>query len=310
MRIVSTLPTATEIVYQLGLGRQLVGVSHECNYPREASKKARVSETDIDYGKATSREIDDHVSEKMHQHHSLYKLNESLVTSLKPTHLITQKLCDVCAITPSDVQAVFRKLPQKPDLITLNPTSLEDILQDIVKVGKSLDRKTEAESLVQKLRSKIKNIRLRSYNLDLKSVFCLEWIDPPFACGHWVPEMVGIAGGKEVLGKAGKPSRKINWEEVAVADPEIIVAMPCGFSFEKNLEEMKLLEGNSIWRNLRAVRNDQVYLVDGPSYFNQSGPRVIEKGLEILAKITHPQIFGLPNQKEALQLVHSPLPRV
>ncbi len=301
MRIVSTLPTATEIVYQLGLGKQLVGVSHECNYPSQASKKPRISETDIDYGKATSIEIDNHVTAKMHEHHSLYNLKEDLLMHLAPTYLITQKLCDVCAVTPNDLQRVIRTLSKKPELITLNPTSLKEILQDILRVGKVLKVEDRAQRLVGKLRRKIQEIREKTNGLLQPKILCLEWLDPPFASGHWVPEMVEIAGGVEVLGLKNKPSRKISWEDVKRMDPEIIVMMPCGFSIDKTLGELKGLARNPLWQSLKAVKEGEVYVVDGPSYFNQSGPRVIEVGIEILAKIIHPEIFGNPSKKEALR---------
>ncbi|MEX0616400.1 MAG: cobalamin-binding protein [Candidatus Woykebacteria bacterium] len=303
MRIVSTLPTATEIIYQLGLGSSLVGVSHECNYPKEASKKPRVSKVDFDYGTAASSEIDDYVGEKMHNHHSLYQLKDELVTALAPTHLITQKLCDVCAVTPNDVQRVIKSLTEKPELITLNPTNLEEILKDILMVGSSLGRGKEAIELVEKLRSKIEQIKLKTHKLQRKTIFCVEWIDPPYASGHWIPEMVDIAGGSEVLGWKGKPSRKVSWEDVLKADPEILVFMPCGFSLEKTILEIRnCLSKDSAFRSLRAIRNIQVWVVDGPSYFNQSGPRVLAKGVEILAKIIHPEVFESPTKAEATKL--------
>lgn len=301
MRIVSTLPSATEIVYCLGLGKELVGVSHECRFPRSVNKKPRISETDFDYTNAGSRQIDNYVSDKMHNHHSLYKLKRDLLIYLSPTHLITQKLCDVCSITPSDVQKVIYSLAKKPQLITLDPTSLEDIINDILMVGKVLSREKEALGLAGKLRSKIEQIKLITKNYEPKTVFCVEWIDPPYASGHWIPEMVGIAGGKEVLGLATRPSRKVSWEEVVNKDPQILIFMPCGFNLSQAKNEIQQLNFD-ILSSLNAVKNSQIWLVDGSSYFNQSGPRVIECGLEILAKIIHPEIFGFPSEAEAVNI--------
>jgi len=301
MKIVSTLPTATEIVCSLGLTKELVGVSHECIYPKEVLIKPRVSSTDIDYSSASSRVIDAHVEKKMHEHASLYSLDKKLLTSLAPTHLITQMLCDVCAITPEDVNVVIRDLPNKPELIVLNPTNLKEILEDILRVGKTLERKVEAQKLVEKLRTKVEDFRSQTSHLEKPRVFCLEWLDPLFASGHWVPEMVDVAGGEEVLGIAGRPSRKVPWEALLDKNPETITMMPCGFPVEKTKAEIRSLKFQG-WDTLTAVQTGQVWIVDGPSFFNQSGPRVIDKGLEILAKILHPEVFGSPNQTEALKL--------
>jgi len=302
MKIVSTLPTATEIVFRLGLGNSLVGVSHECNYPEAALLKPRVSETDFDYTNAKSFEIDTYVENKMHNHKSLYKLDEPLITKLSPDVLITQQLCDVCSITPNDIQRVIKNLAVKPELISLNPKNLDDICEEILTVGEILGKKTKAQNLVLKLKKKMKDIKNKTNKLKPKKVFCVEWLSPLFASGHWVPEMVELAGGIEVLGRTEKPSRKISWDKVIDSNPDILILMPCGFTFDKTLSEGSSLTSLPFWEKLTAVKNNQVWVVDGPSYFNQSGPRVIENGIEILAKIIHPDKFGVPSKEEAIKL--------
>ena len=302
MRIVSLLPAATEIVCALGLQKELLGISHECNFPALVRKKPRISHADVDYDSMSSKDIDSHVEKRMYEKKSLYRLDKTLLDSIKPTHILTQALCDVCAITPSDIQKVIYDLSPKPNVIELNPRSVDGICEDILSLGKQLNKKNQAYEIVNRLKKKIVNIKRKWHAQIPKTVFCLEWLDPLYACGHWIPEMVEIAGGMDPLSFPEKYSRKISWESVITQDPEILILMPCSFSIEKTRKELFHIAHLSFWENLKAVKTNHVWIVDGSSYFNQSGIRTIENGIEILAKIIHPEIFGKPTRKEALHV--------
>jgi iron complex transport system substrate-binding protein len=301
LRIVSTLPSATETVYQLGLEDSLFGVSHECNYPSPAAHKPRVTSVNFDYGSSSSAEIDAHVTTSLHNHESLYVLDEALLEQIQPTHLLTQQLCEVCAITPTEVQAALSRLDSAPDIVSVAPKSLADILADIETIGSALGATPPAQALTARLRRTMSDIHSRTQSLPSKSVFCVEWLDPLYASGHWVPEMIDIAGGRELLGSRGTTARKLSWESVASADPEFIILIPCGFSFEKIRSELSLLEQMPLWGSLKAARSGNVWIADGPSHFNQSGPRVISEGIPLLAQILHPNVFGQPNQAQAVK---------
>ncbi len=302
MKIVSLLPTATEIIYALGLGNQLVGVSHECNYPRAVTRLPRVSETEIDYTNISSREINSHVIQILRTGKSLYRLNKAMLEKLQPTHIVTQELCEVCAITPNDVLTAIKNLPNKPKILTLNATKLNEILLEISLIGQISSKEIQAKKLIKTLRTKIIRLKNQTSGLNKKTVCCIEWIEPLFASGHWVPEMVEIAGGKEIVGLAGTRSRKISWETVRYLDPEFLIFMPCGYSFERTKQDIPVLFHYPFWNQLQAVKKRNLWLVNGPDYFNQSGPRVIEEGIEILAKIIHSDRFGLPSNNEAVHI--------
>lgn len=302
MRVVSLLPAATEIVCALGLSKQLMGISHGCNFPLSVKKKPQISYTNIDYDFLSSNAIDRHVEESMRDKKSLYHLNKALLDNIKPTHILTQALCDVCAITPSDIQKVLYDISPKPEVIELNPRNLEQICDDVLMLGKHFHKEIKAKKIVTHLKAKIARIKKKTQTLTPKTVFCLEWLDPLYACGHWVPEMVEIAGGKDPLSFPEQYSRKISWDNVVAQDPEIIIIMPCSFSIERTLHELSSITSLSFWKNLKAVKNNNIWVVDGSSYFNQSGIRTIDKGIEILAKIIHPEIFGKPAEKEAVNI--------
>jgi iron complex transport system substrate-binding protein len=298
-RIVTTIPSATEIIYALGLGEHLYGVSHECNYPAAARSKPRITSVNFDYASATSKDIDSNVVQSLHEHRSLFTLDEHLLQHIEPTHLIIQRLCDVCAITPGDIHSSLIKLPSRPQIIDVMPRSIEDILTDIIRIGTCLDRSEVAASIVTRLQQKITEIKTVTSCLKPKKVFCVEWLDPLYASGHWVPEMINIAGGHDPLGSNNSSADKRSWEDVASADPDILVLIPCGFSYEKISAELHLLYQLPVWSELRAVCTNQVWIADGPSFFNQSGPRVISQGIPLLASIIHPEIFGTPTPSSA-----------
>ena len=295
MRICSLLPSSTEILYALGLGDQVVAVTHECDYPSEAASKPQVTQSVIDHERLSSMEIDHRVSSNIGRHGSIYRLDEDLLESLKPDLIITQELCDVCAVSYKDVQRAARLFEGATRIISLEPNTLDDVFDTILTVGELTSRKQKAEEKVRELRERLAQVRSRVQGLRRPRVYAMEWLEPPFSGGHWVPEMVEIAGGQEVLGKPGVKSERISPESILDAQPEIIVLMPCGFSLDRTVQEYGRTAFFPDWKDLPAVRNGQVYAVDGSSYFNRSGPRLID-GVEILSEIFHPRGADVPNR--------------
>ncbi len=293
MRIVSLLPSATEIVCALGLADQLVGVTHECDYPLEARAKPAVTASVLD-GHADSATIDRLVAGSVHDHRAIYTLDERLLANLRPDLILTQELCDVCAVSYSEVQRAARILPGDTTVISLEPMTLGDILATITLVGARTGREERAAALVADLRGRIDRVRERTATAPTRPrVFCLEWIDPPFRAGHWIPELARLAGGEEVLGREGVPSTRATWEEVAAAAPEIVVVMPCGFDTERAAQELEAVRDRPQWRGLPAVAHGNVWVADGSAYFARPGPRMVD-GLEILAHTLHPDLFPAP----------------
>jgi iron complex transport system substrate-binding protein len=303
VRVVSTLPAATEIICALGYGQALAGVSHECGYPAPAKHLPRVTSINFDYAAASSAAIDTHVKTNLHEHRSLYQLDGPLLQRLRPTHLITQQLCEVCAITPNDIQAVIHDLATPPALLSLNAHTLTDILGDIRRVGDFLGASRPAAGLIKALRQTMVKVATATAGLTPKTVFCVEWLTPLFATGHWVPEMVELAGGRDIIAAPGQTSAQVRWSDVAAGDPEVLILMPCGFPRAKTLAELKDLQRLPEWPHLRAVRTGQVWIVDGPAYFSQSGPRVISEGITLLAQILHPTLFGSPPPTKTQKLM-------
>ena len=283
MKICSLLPSATEILFSLGLGDQIVAVTHECDYPPDAASKLRITENVIDHERLTSAQIDHHVASNIGRHGSIYSLKEDLLQTLQPDLIVTQELCDVCAVSYKDVQQAAKVLEGRTKLVSLEPTTLGEVLDNILLVGKVTDRQDAANENVRVLRNRLDRVNDRVRGLKRPKVYAMEWLDPPFTAGHWVPEMVEIAGGREVLGKAAAKSERITPERVLEASPEIIVLMPCGFSLERTIEEYKRTTFLPGWRG-------EVYAVDGSSYFNRPGPRLVD-GVEILAEIFHPNMY-------------------
>lgn len=291
MRICSLLPSTTEIAFALGLGDAVVGVTHECDYPPEAKKKPVVVRCAFDAGAMGSGEIDRTVSRRLQGKESLYLIDLSRLKEANPDLILTQDLCDVCAIEPDEVLKAAASLPQKPQLITLAPHLLGDMLKDIERVGEATARQGAASSLIENLRRRIHFVTERAKKSAYRPrVACLEWLDPLYNAGHWIPEMVELAGGTAGLAEKGKPSTKINWEGVIEFSPEVIVVMPCGFDVARTLEEMPLIQRLPGWNDLPAVKQGQVFAVNGHAYFSRSGPRLVD-ALEILAHILHPELF-------------------
>jgi len=290
MRICSLLPSGTEILYSLGLGDQVVAVTHECDYPPETAAKPKITEDLIEQGRMTSVEIDHHVSSNIGRHGTIYRLKEDLLETLKPDLIVTQELCEVCAVSYKEVQHAARVLEGRTRIVSLEPTTLNEMLETILLVGELTGRKDAALEKVQELNARLQRVRERVRDRERPRVYAMEWLDPPFSAGHWVPEMVEIAGGHEVLGKAGLKSERITPERILEAQPEIIVLMPCGFSLERTVEEYRRTRFLPGW-------SGQLYAVDGSSYFNRSGPRLID-GVEILSEIFHPSLLDGPERGE------------
>ncbi|MFN7017087.1 MAG: cobalamin-binding protein [Fimbriimonadales bacterium] len=281
MRIVSLLPSATEIVYALGLGEQLVGRSHECDYPPEAESVPILTYSLIPPD-LPSREIDRLVSETLMTHATLYGLNMDLLQALEPDLLITQALCDVCAVSFNSVQEAVARLSPRTRVLNLEPTTLQGVMDTFQQVADAAGVPERGHALVQQFRERIERVHERTRHRPPVRVTFLEWLDPPFVCGHWTPELVALAGGVDGHGKAGQPSRRLEWREVLAWQPEAIVIACCGFNVERTLQDLPALERMPGWEQLPAVRNGAIFITDGNAYFSRPGPRLADS-LEWLA---------------------------
>lgn len=290
-RIVSLIPSATEIVCALGFEAELVGRSHECDYPASVLALLPLTAPKFDV-RGTSREIDDRVKDVLQNAISVYKVDETLLDQLAPDFIVTQAQCEVCAVSLTEVERVARECLSNPaNIISLEPMCLADLFSDIQRVAEALGVPERGTEVVLKLQTRIDDISTRSAEIAHKpTVACIEWIDPLMAGGNWVPELVELAGGKELFGKAGAHSPWIDWGDVWAADPDKIIVLPCGFDIERSVQEMAALVNQPGWKTLRAIREGQVYITDGNQYFNRPGPRLVES-LEILAEILHPDAF-------------------
>jgi iron complex transport system substrate-binding protein len=287
MKICSLLPSSTEILYLLDLKDQVVAVTHECDYPPEAMSKPQITESLIDDQGLTSMEIDHRVSSNIGRHGSIYRLKQDMLDTLKPDLIVTQELCEVCAVSYSEVQRAVKVLEGPSRIVSLEPTTLDEVLGTILRVGQITDRGTLAEIKFRELRDRLDRVRDLVKNEPRPRVYSMEWLDPPYSAGHWVPEMVAIGGGQEVLGRHARKSVRLTSEQVIEARPDVIVLMPCGFSLERTIEEYHRTPRFPGWNDIPAVRAGQVYAVNGSAYFNRSGPRLVD-GVEILAEILHP----------------------
>jgi len=288
MRIVSLLPSATEIVSTLGLTESLVGISHDCDFPPEIRTRPILSEaivtTDLPSGV-----IETQIRGQVHRGKSVYHLDEAQLAHMRPNLILTQELCQVCAPSYTLVKQAAKVLDAETRIASLEPRGLDDILDNILLVGDLTDTGERARAVVQELRRRIEHVRDVVGRLR-PTVVCIEWLDPIYVAGHWIPEMVEIAGGRDVLGKAGEPSFLVEWDDVLEAAPDVVVVMPCGFDVPRTRQEITLLTNRREWNRLPAVRDGRVYLTDATAYFNRPGPRIVT-GLEILAQILHPDAF-------------------
>ncbi len=290
MRIASLLPSATEIVCALGLTDHLVGISHDCDYPPEIRSKPVLSEAIVTTA-LPSGVIDARIRAQIHKGKSVYHLDEAQLAALTPELILTQELCEVCAPSYTLVQEAAKVLEGEAKLVSLEPLGFADILDNILLVGELTGTQARAQALVTKLRIRIDRVKSKVSGLSTPRVICLEWLDPIFIAGHWVPEMVALAGGRDLLGRARQPSFVVGWDAVQEAAPEVVILMPCGFDIPRIRAEMGFLKDRPGWERLPAVRSKQVYLTDASSYFSRPGPRVVD-GMEILATILHPEVFA------------------
>ncbi len=289
-RICSLLPSATEIVCALGLSDRLVGVTHECDFPPAVRQKPRVTSSVIDSEGLSGAEIDQAVRDSLAEEATIYHLDRNLLDHLRPDLILTQELCDVCAVGADLVEETVATLVRPPMVVSLEPRTLNEVLESVLTVGRLTGAEQRATELVQQLQARLDRVREAVRERPVVPALTLEWVDPVFVGGHWVPEMVRIAGGRDVLGQAGQPSRQVTWQDVADSHPEVVIAMPCGFGVERSAEELSRAALPPEWDGLPAVRADRVFVVDGSSYFNRPGPRLIE-GVEILASLLHPGVF-------------------
>jgi len=289
MRIASLLPSATEIVCALGLADCLVGVSHECDYPATVvADLPKLTRSAIPQG-LSSVEIDAAVSTRLRNGESLYLLESEIIQALQPDLLITQELCDVCAVSYNDVCNLARWLPGDPQVVSLTPPDLLGIFADVQTIAAATGVTARGEQIVATLQARLESVKTAVQGQPRPRVFALEWLDPPFAAGHWVPEMIALAGGEEVLGRAGEKSFRVIWEQIIAAQPEVILLMPCGYSQEAAQQEWETLPKPAGWESLPAVQSGRVYAVDANSYCSRPAPRVVD-GVEQLAKLFHPEV--------------------
>ena len=295
MKIASLLPSATEIVYALGLGDDVVGVTDECDYPPAAVTKPVISRSALSQGHMqTPREIDDAVRAKVGQSQPLYQLDVDLLRRERPDVILTQDLCRVCAVPSGQVQQALDQIGL-PDakVLSLDPNTLDEVIATIGVVAKLLDRAERGEELMAALRQRVTTVKETAKRLPTVSVFALEWSDPPFSAGHWVPGMITTVGGTPVLAEDGQPSRETAWHQVRDALPEVIVFMPCGYYLEEAEDESRAFLEQPEFADTPAARNGNVYAVDATSYFSRPGPRLVD-GLEILAWAAHPDSYPTP----------------
>jgi iron complex transport system substrate-binding protein len=286
MRVVSLLPSATEILFGIGAGDDVVGVTHECDFPNEAKALPQLTSSALAHAGSPS-EIDRHVRKSLHEGSSLYHLNSELLEKLAPDLIVTQELCAVCAVSYSIVDRAARRLSSDPRIVSLEPSSLEDVYANIETVGRLTARESGAQRLVQSLQRRIDALKARVAGQPQQRVLVLEWTEPPMSGGHWAPQLVEIAGGIPILGNPGGNSQVLTWEQIAEADPDVIIVAPCGFDLRKTQDAVERLRSVNEWNALRAVRSENVALVDGNAYLNRPGPRLVDTA-EIFARILHP----------------------
>lgn len=297
MRIVSLLPATTEILYAIGAGDSVVGVTHECDFPPEAACKPKLIRPRVDPS-APPAELDRQVRELIERGESIYAVDAELLAQLAPDVIVTQDLCHVCAASPEDLASALSRLPrqQAPRVVTFTPRMLSEVWAGIGEIGEAVDRAAEAQALASALAERVGAIGAAVAGAAARPrVLCLEWFDPPYCGGHWVPEMVRIAGGTDPFGKEGEPSYPITWERILDSQPEVVVLMSCGYSAERNLEVWRSSFQPAGWNDLPAVHAGRVYAVDANAYFSRCGPRLAD-GLELLARLLHPEFASVAGE--------------
>jgi iron complex transport system substrate-binding protein len=284
MRIVSLVPSATEMLFALGLGPDLVAVTHECDYPPPARELPKVTRDVLPAG-LDAAQIDAAVKERTLAGESIYELDADVLYDLAPDLIVTQALCSVCAVSYDDVRVIADEIPSRPQVISLDPHTVGEVLGDARTLAQATDRKDVAVDLIGSASARIDRIRVAVRNARRPRVAALEWLDPPFVAGHWTPQLIGFAGGEDVLGFPGENSEERTWEEIAVAQPDIVIIMPCGYDAEIAHREAEMHRDQ-----LASLGAGEVVAVDASAYFSRPGPRIVD-GLELLASILHPELF-------------------
>ena len=289
-RIVSFLPSATELIYELGAQEKLFGVTHECNFPSDASNKPKVIESVFEPENMSSQEIDEKICSLSEKGEDIYKLVVKNVSNAKPDLIISQEICEVCSAYTNQVKNAIEILDEKPEIYSMSPHDVQGILKCVEDIAEKIDEVQRGEEIINSLNSRINKIK----NVEIDNrprVLGIEWIKPFFTSGHWVPEMIEFSGGINMITKTGEHSRKMEIEEIVKVDPDVLILMPCGFDVQRTVSEYeKYLRNDSKWNQLRAVKEKKVFAVDANSFFSKPSIRVVN-GIEILAKILHPQIF-------------------
>ena len=289
-RIVSFLPSATELLYELGVQDKIYGVTHECKFPQDATSKPQVIDSVINSDELGSKEIDAMTCRLLNDGKDTFVLNETNLKNAQPDLIISQETCEVCAAFTNQVNKAVQILEKKPILYSMDPHNLTEIIHSVRKIGNILEKDAKADEIIKTLEQRIGKIK-KFVNKDKPKVLAIEWIEPFFTAGHWIPEMVEIAGGINLISKSGEQSRRIDFEEIKKDEPDIIIIMPCGFDTKRTISEYnKILKQNKKWNFLKAVKNNRVFAVDANSFFSKPSIRTIE-GLEILAKIIQPNKF-------------------
>ena len=289
-RIVSFFPSATELLYELGVGNKVFGVTHECLYPEDAKSKPRIINSVFDPSIMSSKEIDDKIVELTREGKEIYKLDEEKLKHAKPDLIISQDTCEVCSAYSSHVSKALNVLDNKPEIYSLDPHDINGILDSIKEVSQKIGSIERGSEIIQSLKKRIGFIQSKNFQIKPR-VLALEWLEPFFTSGHWVPEMIEIAGGENQISSKGEKSRRMNMDEIEQCDPDLIILMPCGFDTKRTiLEYNNILKENKIWNSLKAVKNNKIFAVDANSFFSKPSIRTIE-GLEILAKIIQPDNF-------------------
>jgi iron complex transport system substrate-binding protein len=292
-RIISLLPSATEILFALGLDEAVRAVTHECDYPAGALTKPHITRSLL-APDLSSGEIDAAVREQLvADAHSLYTIDRALLAEIDPTLIVTQRLCEVCAVAYDEVLEAVRSLPRRPQVINLEPERLNDVLRDIRTVGAATGREDEAEELVISLRARVAGVQATAATAASRPrVAFIEWLDPIFCGGHWNPELIELAGGQDNIGRRGARSEQVAWERIVADQPEVMVIAACGFTEERSRQDEPLLRALPGFADLPCARAGRVHFVDGAAYFSRPGPRLVDS-LELLARLIHPELFGM-----------------
>ena len=289
-RIVSFLPSATELLYEFGVDDKLFGVTHECKYPEGAKLKPQVISSVINSDDLSSNEINTITCTLLNEGKNIFELNKENLIDANPDLIISQETCEVCAAYTNQVKSALEILPNKPELYSMDPHNLKEIIQSVTKLGQILNKEKKSVEIVNSLERRIQHIQ-NSEKKPIPKVLAIEWIEPFFTAGHWIPQMIEFAGGINLISKSGEHSRRMDMDEVVNSEPDIIILMPCGFDTDRTVQEYEsILHNNPAWNSLQAVKNNQIYAVDANSFFSKPSIRTID-GLEILAKIIQPEKF-------------------